>query len=92
MDEPFLTGANTSGETLEQMCAHQHIRIYRAYSLGGAGGGGGEEDEGWRDGRRAGTDPEIPEMGEAVYTLKALDAIRVNGEHRTCEIFGDLGP
>ena len=40
MDEPFLTGANTSGETLEQMCAHQHIRIYRAYSLGWGEGEG----------------------------------------------------
>ena len=56
------------------------------------GGGGVEEDGGGGDGRRAGADPEIPDMGEGVYTLKTLDAISVNGEHRTCEIFGDLGP
>ena len=28
MDEPFLTGANTSGETLEQMRAPAHINNY----------------------------------------------------------------
>lgn len=87
MDEPFLTGANTSGETLEQMRADQQIRIYRVNSLGGGKEGGGDE-------RRSGADPEIPEMRGWgwVYTLKTADAISVDGERCRSEILGDLGP